>query len=144
VRTPSPRARAWARSPTPPTCRQRRADRIAPVPEHDMVGRDGPEHPVRTCVGCRARAAKADLVRLVNDHGRVTPDTPGGLPGTGAVSNWRKPVEPARGLFAPRAPGEPARGTTHAWRLSSARTRVTHRVTNPVRVGMSGPVPGLS
>lgn len=49
-----------------------------------MVAGDGSDHPVRTCVGCRSRAAKADLVRLVNDNGRVTPDTRGGLPGRGA------------------------------------------------------------
>ncbi|WP_193373966.1 YlxR family protein [Nocardiopsis salina] len=49
-----------------------------------MVGPDGSGRPVRTCVGCRTRAAKADLVRLVDDHGRVTPDTRGGMPGRGA------------------------------------------------------------
>ncbi|MBE3002085.1 YlxR family protein [Nocardiopsis sp. HNM0947] len=49
-----------------------------------MVAPEGSGHPVRTCVGCRSRAAKADLVRLVLDNGRVTPDTRGGMPGRGA------------------------------------------------------------
>ena len=44
--------------------------------------------PVRTCVGCRQRAAKADLVRVVVDDrgaGReVVPDPRGRAPGRGA------------------------------------------------------------
>ena len=47
-----------------------------------------PAQPVRTCVGCRQRAAKADLVRVVLDDrgaGReVVPDPSGRLPGRGA------------------------------------------------------------
>ena len=47
-----------------------------------------PASPVRTCVGCRQRAAKADLLRVVLDDrgaGReVVPDPGGRLPGRGA------------------------------------------------------------
>ncbi|MFZ0325410.1 MAG: YlxR family protein [Actinomycetes bacterium] len=48
-------------------------------------GRPGP---VRTCVGCRERAAKTDLLRLVvssdTDPPRVVPDPTGRRPGRGA------------------------------------------------------------
>jgi predicted RNA-binding protein YlxR (DUF448 family) len=41
--------------------------------------------PERTCVGCRSKAAKADLVRVARDpEGRVTVDQPGRLGGRGA------------------------------------------------------------
>jgi predicted RNA-binding protein YlxR (DUF448 family) len=40
--------------------------------------------PVRTCVGCRARAAKSDLLRVVAVAGSVVPDPRGRLPGRGA------------------------------------------------------------
>ena len=40
--------------------------------------------PQRTCVGCRARVAKADLLRLVVVDGSVTPDPAGRAPGRGA------------------------------------------------------------
>ena len=47
-----------------------------------------PAPPVRTCVGCRQRAAKADLLRVVIDDrgaGReVVPDPRGRAPGRGA------------------------------------------------------------
>jgi len=47
-----------------------------------------PGRPVRTCVGCRQRAAKADLLRVVlDDRGadrEVVPDPGGRLPGRGA------------------------------------------------------------
>ena len=42
---------------------------------------DGPE---RTCVGCRRRRPKHDLVRLVRAHGVVTVDARGVRPGRGA------------------------------------------------------------
>jgi hypothetical protein len=35
-----------------------------------------PPGPVRTCVGCRGRAAKTDLLRVVADGGRLVPDPP--------------------------------------------------------------------
>jgi uncharacterized protein len=40
--------------------------------------------PVRTCVGCRARAAKSDLLRVVAVAGALVPDPRGRLPGRGA------------------------------------------------------------
>ncbi|GGX88874.1 YlxR family protein [Streptomyces fructofermentans] len=40
--------------------------------------------PERTCVGCRERAAKTDLLRTVAVGGECAPDPRGTLPGRGA------------------------------------------------------------
>ncbi|WP_371655023.1 MULTISPECIES: YlxR family protein [unclassified Streptomyces] len=40
--------------------------------------------PERTCVGCRERAAKTDLLRIVEVEGVCVPDPRGTLPGRGA------------------------------------------------------------
>ncbi|WP_307677614.1 YlxR family protein [Streptomyces sp. V4I2] len=40
--------------------------------------------PERTCVGCRERAAKKDLLRIVAIEGECVPDDRGTLPGRGA------------------------------------------------------------
>ena len=40
--------------------------------------------PERTCVGCRERAAKRDLLRIVVIEGECVPDDRGTLPGRGA------------------------------------------------------------
>lgn len=40
--------------------------------------------PVRTCVGCRERAAAAELLRVVAVDGSVVPDPARRLPGRGA------------------------------------------------------------
>ncbi|MEJ8637789.1 MULTISPECIES: YlxR family protein [Streptomyces] len=40
--------------------------------------------PERTCVGCRERAAKSDLLRIVVVGGECVPDDRGTLPGRGA------------------------------------------------------------
>ncbi|MGX5187897.1 YlxR family protein [Streptomyces avermitilis] len=40
--------------------------------------------PERTCVGCRERAAKQDLLRIVAVEGDCVPDHRGTLPGRGA------------------------------------------------------------
>ncbi|MFF6998071.1 YlxR family protein [Streptomyces sp. NPDC008313] len=40
--------------------------------------------PERTCVGCRERAAKPDLLRIVAVGGECAPDPRGTLPGRGA------------------------------------------------------------
>ncbi|MBG7699462.1 YlxR family protein [Streptomyces sp. MC1] len=40
--------------------------------------------PERTCVGCRERAAKKDLLRIVEIEGACAPDPRGTLPGRGA------------------------------------------------------------
>ncbi|MQA82354.1 MAG: DUF448 domain-containing protein [Streptosporangiales bacterium] len=45
---------------------------------------DGRSHPQRTCVGCRVRAAKHDLFRVVVVGGVLTPDPRGRMPGRGA------------------------------------------------------------
>ena len=42
------------------------------------------EGPVRTCVGCRARVAKPDLLRVVAADGVLAVDLAGRLPGRGA------------------------------------------------------------
>ena len=44
---------------------------------------------VRTCLGCRQRAPRSSLVRLVARDGRVVVDTAARLPGRGA---WVHPV----------------------------------------------------
>ncbi|MFE5946692.1 YlxR family protein [Streptomyces sp. NPDC056480] len=40
--------------------------------------------PERTCVGCRVRAAKSDLLRIVVNKDECVPDHRGTLPGRGA------------------------------------------------------------
>ncbi|GHF92057.1 DNA-binding protein [Streptomyces thermodiastaticus] len=40
--------------------------------------------PERTCVGCRERAAKTELLRIVAIEGACVPDPRGTLPGRGA------------------------------------------------------------
>lgn len=40
--------------------------------------------PERTCVGCRARAPKPELIRLVDVGGAVVPDPDATAPGRGA------------------------------------------------------------
>ncbi|MGC5344592.1 YlxR family protein [Streptomyces sp. DT24] len=40
--------------------------------------------PERTCVGCRERAAKSELLRIVVDGNECVPDPRGTLPGRGA------------------------------------------------------------
>ena len=47
--------------------------------------RPAPSAPVvRTCVGCRGRAAKSDLLRVVSRDGEIVPDPQARLPGRGA------------------------------------------------------------
>jgi predicted RNA-binding protein YlxR (DUF448 family) len=45
--------------------------------------------PVRTCLGCRIRADKSTLLRVVERNGVVVPDPSGTLPGRGA---WVHPT----------------------------------------------------
>jgi len=45
--------------------------------------------PVRTCLGCRSRADKSSLLRVVAQDGVVLPDPSGILPGRGA---WIHPT----------------------------------------------------
>ena len=44
----------------------------------------GPTGPIRTCVGCRERAARSDLVRVALDGTTVVIDESATLPGRGA------------------------------------------------------------
>ena len=57
---------------------------LAPCPEPDR-----PSEPVRTCIGCRQRATKRELLRVTagsDAHGQaaVVPDPDGSAPGRGA------------------------------------------------------------
>jgi predicted RNA-binding protein YlxR (DUF448 family) len=45
--------------------------------------------PVRTCLGCRQRAAASSLLRCVAQDGEAVPDASGTLPGRGA---WVHPT----------------------------------------------------
>ncbi|MGW8484106.1 YlxR family protein [Microbacterium sp. NPDC055903] len=46
--------------------------------------------PVRTCVGCRARASRSVLLRVVAQDGVLVPDEAAVLPGRGA---WVHPTQ---------------------------------------------------
>ena len=48
-----------------------------------MIG-GGRSAPQRTCVGCRVRAARSDLLRVVAVENVLVPDPPKRLPGRGA------------------------------------------------------------
>ncbi|MEV0624108.1 YlxR family protein [Nonomuraea sp. NPDC050404] len=52
--------------------------------QHGKLEYGGQAVPQRTCVGCRAREAKSELLRLVRVEGQVVPDLRGQLPGRGA------------------------------------------------------------
>ncbi|MCU4671589.1 YlxR family protein [Microbacterium fluvii] len=45
--------------------------------------------PVRTCVGCRTRAPRSALLRVVAPHSELVPDVRGAMPGRGA---WVHPT----------------------------------------------------
>ncbi|WP_084104365.1 YlxR family protein [Demequina sp. NBRC 110056] len=55
-------------------------------PSGDIDARS--HEPVRTCVGCRSKAARSALVRLALEDGRVVVDERESLPGRGA---WLHP-----------------------------------------------------
>jgi hypothetical protein len=70
-------------------------------------------HPVRTCVGCKDRAAKSSLLRLVVAGDGIVPDPQARQPGRGAY------LHPSQGCFelarrrrafsrALRVPGSPS------------------------------------
>ncbi len=81
--------------------------------------------PQRTCVGCRTRAARVELLRLVVVEGSVTPDPAGRLPGRGAhlhpdpgcldLAQRRRAFPRAFRLPGPLDPG-PVRGFIEAAR----------------------------
>jgi hypothetical protein len=68
---------------------------------------------VRTCVGCRERAGKTDLLRVVADGDRLVPDPAGRLPGRGRLRAprpaLRRPRREAAGVPPGPAPGRTAR-----------------------------------
>jgi len=62
-----------------------RASRPETGVDFPLTGQPGARaRPQRTCVGCRVRVAKAELLRLVVIDGCLTPDPKGRLPGRGA------------------------------------------------------------
>ncbi|MBL5973878.1 MAG: YlxR family protein [Candidatus Leucobacter sulfamidivorax] len=71
--------------------------------------------PVRTCVGCRLRVPRGELLRVVLQDSRLTPDDRAVLPGRGA---WVHPtprcieLAVSRGAFARalRVSGKPDAG----------------------------------
>ncbi|GHC75254.1 hypothetical protein GCM10007079_10200 [Nocardiopsis terrae] len=87
---------------------------------HDMVAGDGPDRPVRTCVGCRSRTVQSDLVRLVAEGTVITPDTRGRRPGRGAyLHHDRRCLELAeRRRVWPRAFRKRNGGGTTGWDVS--------------------------
>ncbi|MFH8338048.1 YlxR family protein [Streptomyces sp. AM6-12] len=87
--------------------------------------------PERTCVGCRERAAKNDLLRIVRREGECVPDPRGTLPGRGAY------VHPAlvcvdqavRRRALPRALRAPAALDTKALRRYVEQATVAEQAT---------------
>ena len=69
-----------------PARRRGRAGRDEASGAPGAVGSEAtrPTGPVRTCVGCRVRTAKSELLRVVAVDGVLTPDPAGRLPGRGA------------------------------------------------------------
>ncbi|WP_433326438.1 YlxR family protein [Spirillospora sp. CA-294931] len=57
---------------------------VPPTPRRGRLSSRGRAVPQRTCVGCRVRTAKSDLLRLVVVEGEIVPDPEGRLPGRGA------------------------------------------------------------
>lgn len=76
---------AWRHgSPTAGSISSRVSDAI-PGDEYDEGAiNETPVPPIRTCIGCRRRAAKADLLRVVARDGCGCPDPGAVLPGRGA------------------------------------------------------------
>ncbi|MFD6292279.1 YlxR family protein [Streptomyces sp. NPDC060205] len=87
--------------------------------------------PERTCVGCRERAAKTELLRAVAAEGECVPDPRGTLPGRGAY------VHPAlvcldlavRRRAFPRALRAPGQLDTKALRRYVERQTVAEQAT---------------
>ncbi|WP_253889748.1 YlxR family protein [Actinokineospora diospyrosa] len=92
--------------------------------------------PVRTCVGCRARVAEAQLLRVVHADGALVPDPRRRMPGRGA---W---VHPDPGCLAK---AEKRRAFPRALRVQEAldvaglRSEI-ERIADGVGTGYSRPV----
>ncbi len=54
------------------------------VVEASTPSRSGSLPPTRTCVGCRRRSSKAELLRIVGNGAQIVPDPRAVLPGRGA------------------------------------------------------------
>ncbi|WP_106240470.1 YlxR family protein [Allonocardiopsis opalescens] len=89
--------------------------------------------PVRTCVGCRSRAAKSDLLRLVVVEDVIVPDPNGRLPGRGAS------IHPSSRCLEL---AERRRAFTRAFRL--ARPPDTTRLRTRITASEDGPATGMS
>ncbi|MFC5754797.1 YlxR family protein [Actinomadura rugatobispora] len=57
---------------------------VPPTPRRGRLSSRGRAVPLRTCVGCRVRTAKSDLLRLVAVEGVIVPDLGKAMPGRGA------------------------------------------------------------
>ncbi|WP_081639831.1 YlxR family protein [Actinomadura flavalba] len=57
---------------------------VPPTPRRGRLQERDRAVPQRTCVGCRVRTAKSELLRLVVVEGVIVPDPAGRLPGRGA------------------------------------------------------------
>lgn len=55
---------------------------------YEVRRRERPAEPVRTCVGCRTKAAASGLLRVVAEDGTLVPDPRRRYPGRGA---WLHP-----------------------------------------------------
>ncbi|OSZ55483.1 DNA-binding protein [Streptomyces pharetrae CZA14] len=87
--------------------------------------------PERTCVGCRERAAKTELLRIVAVGGECVPDPRGTLPGRGAYVH-PTPVcldQAVRRRAFTRALRAPGALETKALRLYVERTTVAEQAT---------------
>ncbi|MFJ7151835.1 YlxR family protein [Streptomyces sp. NPDC100445] len=87
--------------------------------------------PERTCVGCRERAAKDDLLRIVKNEDACVPDPRGTLPGRGAYVH---PVlvcldQAVRRRVFPRALRAPGALDTKALRRYVEQTTVAEQAT---------------
>ncbi|MGW4568961.1 YlxR family protein [Streptomyces sp. NPDC004561] len=87
--------------------------------------------PERTCVGCRERAAKNDLLRIVRSEDACVPDPRGTLPGRGAYVH---PVlvcldQAVRRRAFPRALRVPGALDTKALRRYVEQTTVAEQAT---------------
>jgi predicted RNA-binding protein YlxR (DUF448 family) len=67
----------------------RRRGTVYACPDEVRLRRERRAEPVRTCVGCRTRAAASGLLRVVAVDGTVVPDPRRRHPGRGA---WVHPV----------------------------------------------------
>ncbi|GLZ11145.1 hypothetical protein Acsp04_13800 [Actinomadura sp. NBRC 104425] len=57
---------------------------VPPTPRRGRLESRERAVPLRTCVGCRVRTAKSELLRLVAVEGVIVPDPRGRMPGRGA------------------------------------------------------------